>query len=147
MSFKLTGKDILNTPTISVPLDGSTDLADGDLVYRDTTNGVAKAATTTVGDATNILGVVIGNPSATATSCQVLPIVASEMQLWEVNCTNNTAANQLLKAHLLTDAQTVNNTSSHSTDINAIFIAVELVGAASDKKLRGFIAKCGQVTA
>lgn len=147
MAFKLTGKDILNTPTISVPLDGSTDLADGDLVYRDTTNGVAKAATATVGDATNILGVVIGNPASDATSCQILPVVASEVQLWEANCTNNTAANQLLKAHLLTDAQNVNNTSTHSADTNALFVAIEIVGALTDKKLRGFIAKVGQVTA
>jgi hypothetical protein len=139
--------DIFNTAAIEVPLDGSTDLADGSLCYRDTSNGVAKACSSTVGDATNILGVVVDNPSATATSCKVIPVIASEGQLWEIDCTNNTAANQLLKAHLLTDAVTLNNTSTHSTDTNAIFIALRAVGAAADKKLIGFFAKTNQVTA
>lgn len=146
MSFRLK-KDIFDTPAITVPLDGSTDLADGDLVYRDTTNGYAEAATSSAGSTTNLLGVVVGNPSATATECNVIPVIPNAGQLWEVDCTSNTAANQLLKAHEVTDSATMNNTSTHDATVNGCFIAIALVGAAADKKLLGHFAVAGQVTA
>ncbi len=140
--------DILDTPTLSdVPLDGSTALLKNSIVYRDTSNGVLKAASATVSDATNVMGVVPEAVESGATVTDVIPFAGCELQEWEVDCTNNTAANQLLKAHLMTDSVTVNNTSTHSTDINAIFIATKIVGAAGDKKLRGWFAKTGQVTA
>jgi hypothetical protein len=66
----------------------------------------------------------------------------------EADCTNNTAANQLNKAHLLTDGGTVNNTSTHSADVNAVFVALRQVGEAADRKLIGRIAlRLGQVAA
>lgn len=139
--------DALSTPAKVAPLDGSTALVANSIIYRDTSNGVAKAATATVSDATNVMGVVAAAVASGATTVEFTPFVGFELQEWVADCTNSTATNQLLKAHLMTDSATVNNTATHSTDINAIFIATAIVGSASDKKLRGWFAKTGQVTA
>ncbi len=136
-----------NLPKLEYTADASTTFTAGSLAYRDTSTGEIKEATTTTGDATNVEGVV----SDTTTSAASSPVVTlwriMPGDLWVADCTNNTAADQLNKAHLLTDALTVNNTNTHSTDINAIFVALKVVGAAADKKLLGYIAKLGQVTA
>ncbi len=146
MAFKfLSGSP--NIPRVTLTADASVTFTDGSLAYRDTSTGEIKEATATTGDATNVEGIV----AKTITSAASAPIVEVYMvdtnTLVVANCTNNTAADQLNKAHLLTDALTVNNTNTHSTDINAIFVALGIVGAASDKKLWGRIVKTGQVTA
>lgn len=136
MSVKLV-RDSFNSPAMAITLDGSTDLAKASLVDRNTTNGDFDASTSST-VIEKLFGVTMENPSATATSTVVVPIVASPLQTWEVDCTNNTASNQLYKAHALTDAVTVNNTSSTVAGPTGVFIATEIVGAASDKKLRGY---------
>jgi len=146
MSFTLfTGSP--NAPKLEYTADASTAFTKGYLAYRDTSTGEIKEATTTTGDATNVEGIV----AETVTTGASNPVIDLNMiidgQLYVADCTNNTAANQLNKAHLLTNGGEVNNTSSHSTDINAIFIAIAIIGAASDKKLLGRIVKTGQVTA
>ena len=119
----------------------------GEVVYRNTTLGTVAPITATVGDATNIEGIATKTITTTATT-NYIRIVPIHSGLFVVaDCTNNTADNQLNKAHLYTDASTVNNTSTHSTDINATFVALRVVGASTDKKLYGYIAKLGQVTA
>lgn len=136
-----------NIPKFPYTADASTAFTKGFLGYRDTSTGEIKEATTTVGDATNI-ECIIAETVTTAASDPIIngyPIIPGQMYI--ADCTNNTAANQLNKAHLLTDGGTVNNTSTHSTDINAIFIALAIVGEAANKKLVGYIAKLGQVTA
>lgn len=118
----------------------------GALVYRDTSAGTVKPITATVGDATNLEGIILkALTTGTSEYIRVYPIHLGMYVV--VDCTNNTAANQLNKAHLWTDSVTLNNTSTHSTDVNATFIALRQVGAASDKKLYGYIVKLGQVTA
>jgi hypothetical protein len=67
--------------------------------------------------------------------------------LVDADCTNVTAENQLMKAHLLTDAGNVNNTSTHSTDKDATFIALAIIGEVGGYKLLGRIAKLGQLQA
>jgi hypothetical protein len=134
-------------PALDYVADASTSFNKGYLGYRDTTTGEIKEATTTVGDATNIECII----AETVTTASSNPLVKGYNiipgQLYVADCTNTTAADQLNKAHLLTNGGTVNNTSSHSTDINAIFIALRIIGATTDKKLLGYIAKLGQVTA
>lgn len=127
--------------------DASTSFTKGYLAYRDTSTGEIKEATTTTGDATNIECVIAETATSAASSPLINATPIVDGQLWVADCTNNTAENQLNKAHLLTDGGTVNNTSTHSTDVNAVFIALRIIGAASDKKLLGRFAKLGQVTA
>ncbi len=142
MSIVLRSKGSLDF--ISVPLDGSTALAAQSLVYKDTTNGVVKASTSS--DSSLILyGYCPEVVASGATSARILPITSS--MRFECDCTNNTATNQLLKNHLLTDASTINNTASHSAAKEAVFLAEEIVGAAGDKKLVGRFLVTGIVTA
>lgn len=136
-----------NAPSFPYVADASTSFTTGSLCYRDTTTGEIKEATTTVGDATNVEGVAKRTFTSEASNPEIDLEVIIPGQFWVADCTNVTASDQLNKAHLLTDARTVNNTSSHSTDINAVFIALRMVGASTDKKLVGYIAKLGQVTA
>lgn len=146
MAFKVVSSSP-NVEAVEMLADASVTFTAGNLVYRDTSTGEIKEATTTTGDATNVEGLITKTQTTGATEpyIKVLPVHLGMYVI--VDCTNVTAADQLNKAHLLTDAGTVNNTSTHSTDINAIFIALRVVGASTDKKLYGYIAKLGQVTA
>lgn len=135
-----------NVEAIELLAVDSTAFTAGSLVYRDTSAGTVKEVTSTVGNATDLEGINMKTvTTGTSTYIRVYPVHLGMYVI--VDCTNNTAANQLNKAHLWTDALTLNNTSTHSSDINATFIALRTVGAASDKKLFGYIAKLGQVTA
>ncbi len=146
MAFKfLSGSP--NIPRVTLTADASVTFTDGSLVYRDTSSGEIKEATATAGDATNVEGIVAKTVTTAASAPVVEVYMVDTNSLVVANCTNNTAADQLNKAHLLTDALNVNNTNTHSTDVNAIFIALGIVGVAADKKLWGRIVKTGQVTA
>lgn len=113
------------------------------LVYRDTTNGVIKEATSTAGNTLNIFG--ITNKSQTTTTSTEIRITPLVDGLFVVaDCTANTAANQLMKTHTLTDARTINNTSTTSGTTWGVFVALKQVGAAGDKKLMGYFVKVGQ---
>ncbi len=116
------------------------------LVYRDTSAGTVKPITATVGDGTNLEGLCMkAQTTTTSNYIRVLPVHLGMYVI--VDCTNNTAADQLNKAHLWTDSVTLNNTNTHSSDVNATFVALRLVGAATDKKLYGYIVKVGQALA
>lgn len=135
-----------NVEAVEMLATDSTSYTAGFLLYRDTSTGTVKEQTATVGDATNTEGIGMKTvTTGTSTYIRVYPVHLGMYVV--VDCTNNTAANQLNKAHLWTDGGTVNNTSTHSTDINATFVALRTVGAAGDKKLFGYIVKLGQVTA
>lgn len=134
-----------NVEAIELLAQDSTSFTAGNLVYRDTTTGTVKEQTATVGDATNVEGINVKTvTTGTGTYIRVLPVHLGMYVV--VDCTNATATNQLNKAHLWTDAGTVNNTGTHSTDFNATFVALRQVGATSDNKLFGYIVKLGQVT-
>lgn len=125
----------------------STSFTAGDLIFRNTSTNFVNKCTATTGDATTVEAIVTKTATTGTGTVYVKATPIFPGTFVVADCTNNTADNQLNIAHLLTDAGTVNNTSTHSTDINAIFIALKVVGAASDKKLFGYIAKTGQVTA
>ena len=118
----------------------------GDLVVREVGTGRVQPAVATLANATIIEGIAKKTGTVTAGDPIEVIFIQSGMLL-EADTTNATAANQLGKAHLLTDAATVNNTSTHSTDIDAVFIALQMSGTTSANKLIGYIAKLGQVTA
>ena len=138
-----------NIPNIEYITGNNYYFAKGDLIARDTSGGFATAAIATAANATIIEGIFDGATGTTASSgtvfIRVSPLITG--QFFVADCTSNTSDAQLNKAHLLTDARTVNNTTTHSTDVDAVFIALKVVGAYSDKKLFGYIAKLGQVTA
>lgn len=133
-----------NIPTLSLIAKDSTAYTSGNLVVRDTTNKYLIEATATLADATVMEGIVQKTQTTgTSVEIEITPILQGLYVI--ADCTNNTAANQLMIAHLLTDAGTVNNTSTHSTDKDAVFIALKVVGVAADKKLFGYIVKLGQL--
>lgn len=146
MAFKfLSGSP--NIPRVTLTADASTSFTKGYLAYRDVSTGEIKEATTTTGDSTNVEGVVAETVTTAASNPVVEVYLVDTNTLVVADCTNATAADQLNKCHLLTNGGTVNNTNTHSTDVNAIFVALGVVGASTDNKLWGRIVKTGQVTA
>lgn len=141
------------SPTAQVltyPAATSTSYTTASLLYRDTTNGVLKEATSSVGITTNIEAV--GKKTFTSSSTAALATIDATRligaaQLWIVDCTNATAANQLCKAQAMTDARTVANTSTAITTTLGVFIPLAIVGATTDNKLMGYFVSVGQVTA
>jgi len=137
-----------NIPKFEYVADASIAFTKGYLAYRDTSTGEIKEQTATVGDVTTIEGIVAETVTTESSSpvIDLYPIIPGG--LYVADCTNNTAANQLNKAHIVTNGGTVNNTSTHSADVNAIFIALRISGVAGDKKLIGrFALPLGQVSA
>ena len=139
--------DIFNTPAIDVPLDGSTAIASGALVYRDTANQFVETATSSAGDSLTLFGVAIETVASGATEVGVIPIVPNPGQIWEVDTTSNTAADQLMLNHALTDGVTIKNTATTVATVLGVFIALRNVGAAADKKQQGYFVGHAQVTA
>ncbi len=126
----------------------STTIVDGDLLYEDTSAGTMKPATSSVGTVLNIRGIAtqsVTTDGATTSTVRYIPVDRAVYVV--ANCTNNTAANQLHKTHVMTDAANVNNTSSTVATTLGVFHALGTVGAASAKKLYGFYIAIGQVTA
>lgn len=78
----------------------------------------------------------------TATSIKVE--LVNPYDLYLADCTANTAATQLFIRHALTDAATVNNTTTDSAVNEGVFEALAIYGAASDKKLIGRLIFLGQ---
>lgn len=129
--------------------DASTAFTTGSALYRDTSSGELKTATSSTGEVTNIEAVCSETITSAATNpvLEAHPIISGPQQLWIADCTSSTAANQLNKAHALTDGLTVANTSTHIATTLGVFVALGIVGAATDKKLLGYFVKVGQVTA
>lgn len=144
MAFKVVSKSP-NVEALELMAKASTTFTLGNLVVRDTTNGYLIEATATVADCTIMEAIVTKTQTIGSSNVPMRVTPISDGMYVIADCTANTADNQLMKAHLLTDAGTVNNTSSHSTDKDAVFIALKVVGAATDKKLFGRIVKTGQV--
>jgi len=148
MAFKI----ISNSPndeSFNYVAKNSQQYKNGALVVRDTTNSYVIPATASLADATVIEAIYTGTTGTTAATGTVFIkcTVLKEGMLLEADCTNNSSYDQLMKAHLLTDSITVNNSSTHSTDKDAVFIALAQKGADADKKLIGRIVKLGQVLA
>lgn len=142
-----TGSPTLPKLPVQANLATSTTYTKDTLVYRDTTNSVLKPATSSVGTTENIEGIFTdttvttgGSGTPTGNVQMLFP-----QQLYLCDCTNNTAANQLYKNQVMTDAGTINNSSTHTATTLAIFVPVAIYGAASDKKLIGYFTKLGQV--
>lgn len=147
MGIKIVDSLFSKLPKQSLLATDSTSYTMDSLLYHDTSTGTMKEATSSVGTTLNIYG--LGTKtftSGTGSYMSVIPVVAGAVFV-VADCTANTAANQLNKDHAMTDARTVNNTSSTVATTLGVFHALALVGSASNKKLYGYFNRVGQVTA
>lgn len=120
------------------------------LVDRDVTNAYVKpstAATTTNMLFAVYVGATVTTASSSPANLDVIPVLNGPQQLWIVDCTNNTAADQLYKGQLLTNSGTVANTSTAIIINTGIFIPIAIIGVATDKKLLGYFCVHGQINA
>lgn len=117
----------------------------GTLVAHDFANAKLVAVTGSVGTTLTLAGVVQKTSVSGDTVLEYTPLDAGIY--CEVDCTNNTAANQLHQRHAMTDSGAIANTDTDIATTLGVFFALKAVGAASDKKLYGYFIKAGQVTA
>jgi len=75
--------------------------------------------------------------STTATKIRVIPILNGEQQIWEADCTNDSAVTQRYESAVLTDHDTLDNTDSDVTGQTVVFSILDVVGLASAKKVLG----------
>jgi hypothetical protein len=133
-------------PAQSLLVPASTTITIGQLLAFDRTNkGLipATAASTTQ----SIVGVSTQNVTVGGGATGVVKFVPLDQSVYVVvDTTANTAAAQVGIRHLLTDALTINNTSTDVATNTGVFLALGTVGAASNKKLYGYFIKLGQTT-
>jgi len=87
--------------------------------------------------AKNIAGIAVNTPAAGDYYVNVIPAVPG--QVVEYDCTSNTSTAMLGKVNDLTDSVTVANSTTISTAATGFVVNLEVVGAASDKKMRGLL--------
>jgi len=145
MSITLWTSSPNSGPILPVTATASQAYTSNKLLVRSNGEAVDGASPTTI----NLLGVTQDTQTTGSTSptIRALLLTGDSSQLFVVDCTNNTAANQLNKTQAMTDSGTVNNTSTENTTTAGVFMALAIVGVASDKKLLGYFVKLGQVTA
>ena len=122
----------------SVPMrcGTSSSVTVGSLLTFDRTNGIVILGTATL-LAEDAAGVAMNTPVSADTEVSVMPIITGD--LWEWDCTNNTATNQLCKRSLLTDSLVVANTSTDITTNVLTVTPLSNVGAVANKKQYGYI--------
>ena len=145
--FKVTDTLFSKIPTAFGLGQDSTTFTRGHLVYHDTSTGTLKEASSSVGLVTNIVGIV--NKTQTTTTGQYIqytPVITGAVFV-TADCTNATAANQLWKQQVLTDAGTINNSSTTTSTTAGVFMPTALVGASTANQLYGYFIRIGQVDA
>ena len=118
----------------------SSTIVAGDLCVFDVSAGAAvfkviKATSALLG--CDVAGVAVNTPAAADTTVNIIPIVTG--QLWEYDCTSDTATTQLGKLNDLTDSATVANSTTNSTAATAFVRNVAFVGTAANRKMQGYI--------
>ena len=136
MAFKCVSGD---SSAVQMYCGLSSGLVAGELVCYDVSTSTAVSpviAATASLLAENVAGVLASDAGAADYYVSVIPIRG---QLWEYDCTSNTAAGQLGKCNDLTDSKTVANSTTISTANTAFVRNLYASGAAADKKMFGFI--------
>jgi hypothetical protein len=105
------------------------------LVDFDRSNAKVIASTSSSG-LEDIAGVTVEASTTSDTQIKVQKI--TEHDEYIVDTTNNSNVAHNYQRMVLTDASTVNNTGTDSAADTAVFCQLETVGAASDKKIRGY---------
>jgi hypothetical protein len=148
--FKFVDSPYSKVPTYSLPLDGSTALTAGAVLYNDVTSGtgsVLRACTASVGTVQTTLWVATQTVASGATVVKVTK--AMDAVMFIADCTNATNANQLLVPQPLTDSLHVANVSNASYSANKlnIFFPIATVGPSTQNQLLGFFISLGNQTA
>jgi len=117
--------------TASIP--ASTTISNGAILALDASNNGLIPATSS--STTLTVRAVAQEALTSIASVQQIDVLYTEWgQIWEMDCTNNTATNQLFKRHALTNSLTVNNSSSEATTTAGGVEMIKIIGSASDKK-------------
>jgi len=141
MSFKL--KYQSGSPVIATVYAYSECAKDSLVAIDGANNGVIPATSSTT--ELNTFGVAQDTITAGSYGRVVL---LEPAQIWEGDCTNNTASTQCLNRHKLTNATTVANTTCDYDDSTAaVALMLRTVGAAADKKAEFLIVSNKQITA
>lgn len=136
MAFKCASGD---STAIPMYCGTSSALTDGALAVYDVSTGAAVSpviGATSLLLAENVAGVVDGAPAAGDYYVNIIPIRG---QLWDYDCTSNSSTAMLGKCNDLTNSTTVANSTTISTANTAFVRNLSIVGATTDKKMRGFI--------
>ncbi len=104
----------------------------GDLAAYDRSNAVVVKATSST-SVEDIIGVCV--EATTTADTSVLVQELEEGDEFVANTTNNSSATHNYQRMILTDAATVNNTGTDSTNDAAVVVQMAPVGAASAKKI------------
>lgn len=116
------------------------------MILATSSNGVAEASATSTTN--NIQCVSQQTLTSSSDGVLAIPILAGAQQLWEVDTTNNTAANQLMEKMIIgANAGVINNTGTDVVINTGVFTAIAISGVASDKKLIGFFNPMYQINA
>jgi len=116
------------------PVAVSSGIVAGDLCVLDVTNNVVIPATAALLNE-DLAGVSIETAGAAAGVVKLIPL---RDQLWEWDCTNATAADQLCQRSILTNAATVANTTTEQAVDEVTVVPIVNVGTS---KQRGFIGR------
>lgn len=132
-----TGKVFLPTSSLAI--------TKGCLYASDRSNKVVVAVTNSVGTTLTSLWVATRTLASTVTQAEFIPVLPH--MLFQIDCTANTAATQLMIRHGMTDLQTLNNTTTDLATTLGIFEALAVFGAATSNSLIGRFIHIGQVSA
>lgn len=130
---------------VSLTTSGSQAFTRGALVFVTYASDRVDPVTSSVGTTVNLIGVAAQTIASTATVIEV--ILLHPGQIWEMDCTSDTASNQVLNRHGMTDSLNVANTSSDTATTLGIALMLSTVGAAGDRKALFKLLAVGQVTA
>ena len=137
MPFKLS-QESGSAITVKVNIPANTTIVKDTLLALDVINkGVIPATSAS----TTALVRFVAQEALTSTSSatKIRAILIESGQIWEADCTNATLASQLFIRQVLTDAATVNNSTTDTAGPTGVFEPVQIIGATGDKKLRGLI--------
>lgn len=148
--FKIVDTPYSKIPTYFLPLDGSTAITAGAVLYNDvssSTGSVLRAVTGSLGTVQTTLWYATTAAASGATTIKVTKLMDAVMGT--LDCTNATAANQLLIPQPMTDSlhcANVANTSYSANKLN-IFFPIATVGPSTQNQLLGFFISLGNQTA
>lgn len=136
MSFKCVSGDSTSIPMYC---GTSSSVVEGGVVVYDVSTGAAVSPVIPATSAllsVNLAGVAANTPASGDSYVNVIP---NRGQLWEYDCTSNSSTAMLGKQNDLTDTSTVANSTTISTAATGFVRNLALVGATTDKKMRGFL--------
>lgn len=129
----------------SCPLDGSTAVTRGAMLYVDEsvgTGGVVRLATGAA-EATELVQFV-ANQTVASGATTILATLIEPGQVWAIDTLNTEAATHNFKHHLMSTSLLLNNTVNTVSTHHALWLQIDFIGATTDNKALCIPAVCGQ---